>query len=58
MAMDSTVTEQDMDAATQQLARGFREQNEASPDLSIDGFSESIIGKLLRVFSGRRGTPK
>ena len=52
--MENTMTEHDMDPAAQQAVQGFRNHQDSEPDLSIDGFSESLVGKLLRVLSLRR----
>ncbi len=54
MGMDNTVTEQDMDAASQQVIQGFRNNSDPEPDLTVDGLSESIVGKLLRILSSKR----
>lgn len=55
MGLENTITEQDMDAASQQLVQSFRNNNkDLEPDLSVDGLSESIVGKLLRVLTLRR----
>ena len=51
MAFESTITEQDMDANSQQFVQGLR--NEAvdyEPDLTVDGLSESILSRILGVF--------
>ena len=53
--MDSTITEQDMDATSRQFAQGFRQEPaEFEPDLSVDGLSESIVSRLIRILSFRR----
>ena len=55
MALDSTMTEQDMDAESQNLVRGFRgEGAEYEPDFAVDGLSESILSRLLRLFGSDR----
>ncbi len=55
MAFESTITEQDMDAASQQLVQSFRNNNnDLEPDLSVDGLAESIVGKLVRILTFRR----
>lgn len=43
-----------MDPAAQQFVQGFRDSSDAEPDLSIDGLSDSILGKLLRVLTFNR----
>jgi hypothetical protein len=41
----------DMDTATQTLAQGVRgDKADFEPDLSVDGLSDSILAKLLRLF--------
>ena len=53
--MDSTITEHDLDATTRQFAQGLRqEQGEFEPDLSVDGLSESVLSRLIRILSFRR----
>jgi len=55
MGLENTTTEHDMDAASQQLVQSLRNNNnEPEPDLSVDGLSESIIGKLFRILTFRR----
>ena len=51
MAFESTITEKDMDSATQTLAHAVRgDKLDFEPDLSVDGLSDSILAKLLRLF--------
>jgi hypothetical protein len=51
MAFESTITEKDMDAGSQMLAQGIRrDQGDFEPDLSVDGLSDSILARLLRLF--------
>ena len=56
MAFENTITEQDMDANSQQFAQGFRgDCSEIEPDLAVDGLSDSILSRLLGLFGvGRR----
>ena len=50
MAFENTITEQDMDAASQSMVQGFRgEKSDYEPDLSVDGLSDSILVRLLRL---------
>lgn len=52
MAFESTVTEQDMDASSQQFVQGLRgDTGTSEPDLSVDGLSESILSRILGLFS-------
>ena len=51
MAFENTITEQDMDVATQNLVKGFRgDKGDFEPDLAVDGLSDSILARLLRLF--------
>ena len=51
MAFESTITEQDMDGAARQLVDGFRaDKGDSEPDLAVDGLSDSILARILRVF--------
>ncbi len=54
MGLENTITEQDTDAASQQFVQSFRNNNDLEPDLSVDGLSESIVGKLFRILTFRR----
>ncbi len=52
MGFENTTTEQDMDAASQQFVRGFRDDNkDFEPDLAVDGLSESIISRFIRLIT-------
>jgi len=51
MAFENTITEKDLDANSQNFVQGFRADNhEPEPDLAVDGLSESILSRLLRLF--------
>ncbi len=51
MAFESTITEKDMDTGPHTFAQGIRGDNsDFEPDLSVDGLSDSILAKLLRLF--------
>ena len=53
--LESTVTEQDVDATTKQFLQGFRQEpGEFEPDLSVDGLSESIVSRVIRILGFRR----
>jgi hypothetical protein len=53
--LESTITEHDMDATTKHLVQGFRQESgEFEPDLSVDGLSESILSRLIRILGFRR----
>ncbi len=51
MAFENTITEQDMDAQTQQFVQGLRgSAHDREPDLSVDGLSESILSRIFGLF--------
>ncbi len=51
MAFENTITEYDMDPASQEFVQGLRAENtEFEPDLAVDGMSESILSRLLGLF--------
>jgi hypothetical protein len=51
MAFENTISEKDRDARSQTLAQVIRRDNgDFEPDLSVDGLSDSILAKLLRLF--------
>jgi hypothetical protein len=51
MAYESTITEHDLEHATQGLAQGqLRDYSAAEPDLVVDGMSESILSRILGLF--------
>ena len=55
MGLQNTTTEQDMDPASQQFVQGFRnDSTEFEPDLAVDGLSESIISRFIRLIAFRR----
>ena len=55
MGMDTTITEQDLDAASSQLVQGLRrDNNDHEPDLTVDGLSESVLARLIRVLTFRK----
>jgi hypothetical protein len=52
MAFENTITEMDMDIKSRQLVQGLREQKQDyEPDLDVEGMSESILSRLLGLFS-------
>ena len=56
MAFENTITEQDMDAGTQQFVQGLRgDTADIEPDLAVDGLTDSILSRLLGFFSFGRG---
>ena len=55
MAFENTITEQDMDANSQQYVQGLRgELGDMEPDLSVDGLSESILSRIMGLFAARK----
>jgi hypothetical protein len=51
MAFESTITEKDMDSASQNLVQSLRgDKGDHEPDLAVDGLSDSILARLLRLF--------
>lgn len=55
MAFENTITEQDMDANSQQFVQGLRgEVADMEADLSVDGLSESILSRIFGLFSSGR----
>jgi len=51
MAFENTITEQDLDANSRQFVQGLRAENEEyDPDLAVDGLTDSILSRLLRLF--------
>lgn len=55
MAFESTTTEFEMDAKSQQFVQDLRSENgEFEPDLAVDGLSESILSRILGLFGAGR----
>lgn len=55
MAFENTITEYDMDPASQSFVQGLRgEDTDVEPDLAVDGMSESILSRLLGLFGNSR----
>ena len=50
MAFDTTITENDLDNASQTFVQGLRANQDIEPDLSVDGLSESLLSRLLGLF--------
>lgn len=52
MAFERTITEQNMDDASRQFVQSFRaDSGQSEPDLDVDGLSESLLSRLIRIFS-------
>ena len=50
--LENTITEHDMDPASRQFVQGFRnDSNDMEPDLTVDGLSESILSKIVHLFT-------
>ena len=50
--MESTITEQEMDAESKQFVNRLRAGGRSfEPDLDVDGLSDSIFARLKRFFS-------
>lgn len=55
MQHDNTTTEMDFDDKSQQYLRNLRGENhDSAPDLTVDGMSESILSRLIGLFSKGR----
>ena len=51
MAFESTISEKDMDSSSQNFVQGLRgDKGDYEPDLAVDGLSDSILARLLRLF--------
>jgi len=50
MAFDTTITENDLDNASQTFIQGLGASQDIEPDLSVDGLSESLLSRLLGLF--------
>ncbi len=50
MGWENTVTEQEMDTTSLQFVQGLhKDLKEVEPDLAVDGLSESILSRILRI---------
>lgn len=57
MAFEATITEQNMDETSRQFVQSFRVgKAQSEPDLDVDGLSESILSRLIHIFSS--GKPR
>ncbi len=55
MAFENTITEVGMDAKSRQLVQRLREEGqEYEPDLDVEGMSDSILSRILGLFSRGR----
>ena len=52
MGFENTITENDLDPASQQYVQSLRTSDrELGPDLDVDGLSDSIVARLKRFLS-------
>jgi len=50
--LDNTITEHDMDPVSQFFVQGFRnDSSDLEPDLAVDGLSESILSRMIQLFT-------
>ena len=55
MAFENTITEQDMDATTRQFVQDIgQESGQRDPDLDIDGLTESLLARIVGLFSSSK----
>jgi hypothetical protein len=53
--LDNTITEVDLDASSVQFVQGLRGDDfEISQDLDVDGLSESLMSRLVGLFTSRK----
>ncbi len=52
MSLESTITENDMDAESRHLVNSLRAGGrEFEPDLDVDGLSDSIVARVKQFFA-------
>ncbi len=52
MGLENTITEQDLDAAAERFVQRCRQDsNEIELDLAVDGLSESIVSRFMRLIT-------
>lgn len=55
MAFEKTITEIELDFKSLKLVQGLREEGQDfEPDLDVEGMSDSILSRLLGLFSRSR----
>ena len=55
MGLENTITEPDLDAASRQFVHGYQtDGKEFEPDLAVDGLSDSIVSRIIRLITFRR----
>ena len=50
-AVDQTITEQDLDQDSLDYLQSLGNNAGSEPDLAIDGLTDSLLSRLLRLFS-------
>ena len=50
MSFETTMTENELDTASQTFVQGLRGGRDIEPDLSVDGLSDSILSRVLGLF--------
>ena len=51
MPFENTITECDLDASTRQYVQAMpSNDSDYDPDLAVDGLSDSVISRLLKLF--------
>jgi hypothetical protein len=52
VGFENTITENDLDPASQQFVQGLRRSGkDPEPDLDVDGLSDSIVARLRRFLA-------
>jgi len=52
VGMENTITENDLDPASQKFVNGLRRsERDLGPDLDVDGLNDSIAARIKRFFS-------
>ena len=49
MGFDNTITESDLDQDARAVIAGLS-ASESEPDLAVDGLSDSLLARILRLF--------
>ncbi len=49
--MDQTITEQDLDQESRDYLQSLGNNARGEPDLAIDGLTDSLLSRLIRLFS-------
>lgn len=55
MAFENTMTEMEMDPQSQQMIQKLRREGQGyEPDLDVEGMSDSILSRIIGLFSRDR----